>query len=209
MSKNCFIFGALDVEELIKRPTDSDFVIASDKGYLTVKKFGIKPDLTVGDFDSLGSVPETENIIVLPAEKDDTDLNYAIRQGLKQECDAFYFYGTFGGRSDMSLATLQSATWLAKRGKTVYITEPVCTIAVTGKNCFEFSDCVGGKLSVLSLTDSSHILVSGCKYSVHKTEISNSFPLGVSNEITENSAKITVLDGVCALFMTDCINSEF
>ena len=59
----CYIFGALDTAIADFKPQESDLIIAADGGYSTLKKLNIKPDLVVGDFDSLGETPENENII--------------------------------------------------------------------------------------------------------------------------------------------------
>ena len=37
---------------ILKHP--ADFTIAMEKGYLFLRKHGIKPDLALGDFDSIG-----------------------------------------------------------------------------------------------------------------------------------------------------------
>ena len=49
----CYIFGALNTEIVDFNPQENDLIIAADGGYSTLKKLNIKPDLVVGDFDSL------------------------------------------------------------------------------------------------------------------------------------------------------------
>ena len=56
-------------------PQAGDFVICADGGYRAALQAGIKPDLLVGDFDSM---PAPENpvcpVLRLPVHKDDTDM---------------------------------------------------------------------------------------------------------------------------------------
>lgn len=54
----CYIFGAGDLSVLRERPKAGDYVIAADGGWNACLALGIIPDLLLGDFDSLGIVPE-------------------------------------------------------------------------------------------------------------------------------------------------------
>ena len=53
----CYIIGAGDFFGLNELPDDSDYVIAADAGLNHCRKYGIIPDLVLGDFDSLGEEP--------------------------------------------------------------------------------------------------------------------------------------------------------
>ena len=81
--RTCYVVGAMSLS-LALRPTPApgDYVIAADRGYDSLMAYGVNPDLVVGDFDSLGSVPKHPNVIQLPAEKDDTDTQLAVRLAL-------------------------------------------------------------------------------------------------------------------------------
>ena len=58
--------------------TPADFIICADGGLKYAQKAGVIPDLAVGDFDSLGHDPRGVNVIKVPVEKDDTDLQLAL-----------------------------------------------------------------------------------------------------------------------------------
>ena len=69
----CVIIGAGPVDPEQKELfLPGDYVIACDAGYRNAAALGVAPDLIVGDFDSAPR-PEAGNLVVLPAEKDDTD----------------------------------------------------------------------------------------------------------------------------------------
>ena len=71
----CYIVGAGDCPPLDNiRINEGDTVIAADAGLRYLRAAGINPDSVIGDFDSLGSVPEGGKVTVLPAEKDVTDM---------------------------------------------------------------------------------------------------------------------------------------
>ena len=56
--KSCYIVGAADFAPARFAPAPGDFVIAADAGILHLERLGAKPDLVLGDFDSLGRVPD-------------------------------------------------------------------------------------------------------------------------------------------------------
>ena len=56
----CYVFGAGDGCELRALPGADDLVIAADGGLRLLESLGIRPDVTLGDFDSLDFIPEGE-----------------------------------------------------------------------------------------------------------------------------------------------------
>ena len=44
-------------------PVQGDYVIAADRGFDSLVAYGVRPDLAVGDFDSLGHRPNHPNVI--------------------------------------------------------------------------------------------------------------------------------------------------
>ena len=101
---------------LCPHPGAQDFVIAADKGYEALEAYGVPPDLVVGDFDSLGRRPSHPNVIQLPSAKDDTDMVYALREGLDRGFRRFVLLGGVGGRLEHTLANLQALSWLTTQG---------------------------------------------------------------------------------------------
>ena len=109
----CYIYGAMPCGSTEKLE-EGDLLIAADGGYAYLQ--GQKPDLVVGDFDSLGYVPEGEQIIRHPVQKDDTDMLLAVREGLKRGYRKFVLYGGIGGRLDHTIANLQVLAFLQGQG---------------------------------------------------------------------------------------------
>ena len=77
--KKCVIFCAGGFEGLVQPIENTDFVIAADGGLRHAQALGLTPNLILGDFDSLGYVPQGAE--VFPVEKDDTDAMLAIKKG--------------------------------------------------------------------------------------------------------------------------------
>ena len=73
MDRICHVIGGGEFCPERFAPKDDDFIIAADAGYELLENIGITPHITIGDFDSLGFVPNVQRI-VLPTVKDDTPI---------------------------------------------------------------------------------------------------------------------------------------
>lgn len=196
MTKSCAIVGASDFYETAESLVKTDVLIAADGGCAALKRLGLPPDLIIGDFDSAPEKPAGSNVIVLPKEKDDTDMMAAIKKGLSLGCHAFYLYGATGGRFDHTMANVQALTFLAKRGARGFLfgKDTVCTVVQDG-----FCDLParsGGYVSVFCLSDCARgVDISGLKYEIQNAGLTNAFPLGVSNEFKGENARVSVQSG--------------
>ena len=66
----CYIVGAGDCPPLDNiRINEGDTLIAADAGLRYLRAAGINPDSVIGDFDSLGSVPEAVSYTHLRAHE--------------------------------------------------------------------------------------------------------------------------------------------
>lgn len=198
--KTCYIFGALDCSVSDFTPQENDLIIAADGGYSTLKKLNIKPDLVVGDFDSLGNVPENEHIIKHPVKKDDTDTLLAVKIGLEKGYKNFIIYGAIGGRLDHTVATIQTATFVAENGGIAYIYAGSHTVTAIKNSSIKFKDTAKGYISVFALSGiTKGVSITGLLYELNDAEITPHFPIGVSNEFIGKESKISVTDGVLTI----------
>ncbi len=196
----CYIFGALDTDVADFKPQESDLIIAADGGYSTLKKLNIKPDLVVGDFDSLGTVPENENVIKHPVKKDDTDTLLAVKIGLEKGYKTFVIYGAIGGRLDHTVATIQTATFVAENGGIAYIYDGNYTVTAIKNSSIKFKNTPKGYVSVFTLSGvAKGVTITGLLYETNDVELTPSFPIGVSNEFIGKESEIAVKDGVLTI----------
>lgn len=179
----------------------SGLVIAADSGLDRCISAGITPDIVVGDFDSAhSSVPRGAEVIRVQPEKDDTDTSLAARIAVERGYNELRFFCAFGGRISHSLANIQMLRSLDSKN--------ICG-ALFGESSVMFLlreksvtlPKFDGYLSVLALSDTATVSESGVKYPLDRRELSNNFPLGVSNEIVADLAEITVHSGLCAVIL--------
>ncbi len=193
----CHIFAAGDYYGNLTTCKD-DLVIAADAGYNHLKRLGVEPDILLGDFDTIGQIPShLKNVIRFPAEKDYTDTHLAINEGKAREYTQFAIYGAIGGkRLEHTIANLQLASDCAKNGYDMLLTDGKTFVYTLHNSNIEFEKAHHGKISLFCMSDKAiGVTVEGLKYTLDNAELSNGFPLGVSNEFIGEKAKISVQDG--------------
>ena len=173
------------------------FVIACDRGYAYARSCGVKPDLVVGDFDSYsGEVDAGIPVQKLPVEKDDTDTMSALRYALNKGYREITLVCALGGRLDHLLANLQAAVFAAKRGASLRILGTDSEILMLRSGTLLLPRREGWSLSVFAAEDRCRgVSISGAKYELQDAELTNDFPLGVSNEWAAHVAEIRVREG--------------
>ncbi len=194
----CYVIASMKTEYRIERRTD-DFVIAADGGY--AQNLGCKPDAVIGDFDSLGYIPNEEHVQVYPKKKDDTDMMLAVKLGLEKGYRTFVLLGGIGGRFDHMLANVQTLAYLhAHGGQGVLRSETTDIYMIgsmsgeTGKICFP--EETEGIFSVFSYGNSAdEVSIAGAEYEVTNVQLTDSFPLGVSNSFVGKEVTVSVGNG--------------
>ena len=176
-----------------------DFVIAVDGGYDYIKDL-CRVDLAVGDFDSLGYIPEGIATLRHNPIKDYTDTYLAFEEAFKRGYDDFVVYGALGGRLDHTLANLQCAYEFAKKGVKVKLIGKDCDAEViTDKKIIGGSK--GQTFSLFSFDTAKSVYIKNGKYPLVDATLTNTFPLGVSNELLDNDCEIRVGEGALLLIV--------
>ncbi|AZR98518.1 thiamine pyrophosphokinase [Streptococcus suis] len=94
-------------------PEPADLYVGVDAGSLRLLENSLPLDWAIGDFDSVTSeelgriTDQAERFLQAPAEKDDTDLELALKEIFKAYPQAqVRIYGALGGRMDHMMANL-------------------------------------------------------------------------------------------------------
>ena len=196
----CYIFGAGEgLPDKFERD-ENDLVIAADAGIKKLREYGAAPDIAVGDFDSLGFVPECGEIIRHPVRKDDTDTMLAVKTGIKRGYSEFVIFGGTGGRPDHTFANIQTLNYICAEGGTGFLYFDGFTACVIKNRSVSFSSEAKGDFSLFALSEHlSGVTIKNMLYNLDNSDISYEFPLGVSNSFTGKSAQITVSNGTALL----------
>lgn len=198
----CALVGAVDFNAGHFRSQEFDYVIAVDRGYASLEAIGVRPDVSMGDFDSLGFVPKGRTVR-FPAEKDKSDMELAFERALTRHASEIYVYGALSHRLDHTIANLQLFARYSEKGP--YVTGIGADFAVrllTGPDVFELpKGTTEGIVSVFSANDqATGVFEVGMKYGLDDAVLSNRTTLGLSNELCGEAARVGVEEGTLYVF---------
>ncbi|MBP5578453.1 MAG: thiamine diphosphokinase [Ruminococcus sp.] len=182
-------------------------IICADSGLYNARKFGIKPDIVAGDFDSFTEeLPEDAEIIASIPEKDDTDTMMAVKKAIELGYKNIELYGALGGsRFEHSIANIQTMVYALQQG---------CDLKIMGESILMVQSVDDGEvvykkkgemyMSVFALSESVGIdYLRGVKYPLENYLMVQSFPIGVSNEIEGEKAELRINHGIALIILTD------
>ncbi|MCI2241751.1 thiamine diphosphokinase [Adlercreutzia faecimuris] len=180
-----------------------DYVIAVDGGLAHLEEAGVRADLAIGDFDSLGYVPRGLRVARFPVDKDKSDMELALDRALSQCYGEAYVFGALGGRLDHTLANLQLLASFSERG--LYVTAVGLDQAVafvTGPDVFELPAAEEGTVSVFAMNDAcTGVFERGLRWSLDDFTMTNRTSRGLSNELQGEAVVIGVEEGTLAVFL--------
>ena len=87
-------------------------LICADGGARTALSLGLRPDVVVGDLDSLDEVQRVQlvamgcRMVIYPVAKDWTDLELALKLAVEEGATDIVILGALGGRLDQELANI-------------------------------------------------------------------------------------------------------
>lgn len=204
--KRCVIIagGEINDYQRLKREISSDdYIICADSGLGHANNMGIKPNLLIGDFDSYnGQIPPIEKI-VLPEKKDDTDTHYAAVHALEMGFDNILLCGVWGSRPDHSLAAICTLKFLCDKGISAKILSDRFTMSMVNHS-LELKKKNGHYTSILAYGgDARGVTLEGFEYPLSDAIITCSYPIGISNRIVDDVAKVTVKQGSLLVISVD------
>lgn len=179
-------------------------VICADGGLLSARSLNITPTLLIGDYDSC-PIPDSD-VIKLPTEKDMTDSEAAIDLAVSRGADDITVLGGLGGRFDHTMGNIAMLAKYSKKSvRLVLMDGQNCVFMMTPgniripKNTFKY-------LGIISYGGcAENVTLRGVKYPLTNHYLTNETSLGVSNEITENTARISFTSGKLLVILSNDI----
>lgn len=188
---------------------EDDYIICADGGYTHAHLEGIKPNVIIGDFDSMncdpvGFVPGHDcEVIRLSAEKDDTDTMICLKYGIEHGYENFFILGGLGGRLDHTIANLQTMSYAIDYQKSIWFLDGKNRTTLRNPGNLTIHKIEGSKISLFTFTDfCDGVCISGVRYPLENCYLTNSFPLGVSNEFLEEAANISHSSGKLLIILS-------
>ena len=202
MSK-CVIIAPLYAGEEAEwlRAEAGDLTLCADGGYDAAVRYGIRPDLVIGDFDSMPAdhvqgVPR----ITLPVHKDDTDMAVCLQEARRRGYSELRIAGCLGGRLDHTIANLQCLYDCALRGEQAWMADRWNRVTILLPGTHDLAPLPGRKLSLLAYTpEVAGVTLTGTEWELDGATLTNRVPLGVSNEVTGEKVRLSFTGGALVL----------
>ncbi len=189
--------GAICAEAITEHPKAGDITIAADSGYHNARALGERVDILLGDFDSIGALPDGDfERIQVPAEKDLTDTQLAVEIAIDRGAEDILLIGGLSGRLDHTLSTLAILEGLSARGIYGLVTDGQSRARYLKSTSTLIARSPYKYLSILAADEVvKGVSVEGCKYPLKHATLRRSLQFAVSNEITGNVALVSVKKG--------------
>ena len=179
----------------------ADQIIGVDGGTQHLYTLNRLPTHIVGDFDSLENdilgwaKLNSVNLFQFPTDKDETDLELALKLGLGLSNKPILIFGVFGGRLDQLLANVQLLAYPEAIGRSVtLISKHERTFLIDGKATIQGN--VGDIVSLLPFAGDVVVKqTSGLKWQLENSTLKMGFARGVSNVLNESRAQVEVENG--------------
>lgn len=185
----------LDYPYIATRLKQARQIIAVDGGLIHCDKMQITPDLLIGDFDSCppdlllryAELPTQR----FPQEKDQTDLEIALKSCIAGSPLPIYLFGALNKRLDHSLYNLHL---LSRYPKKVYIQSDWETVfAFTDHTAIETSP--GQTLSLIPLNGKAEgVTTKGLRWELQDAAF-DSHMMSISNVAVKNRVEISIKKG--------------
>lgn len=185
-----------------------DYVMAVDGGYSHLQGLGVCPDIVIGDFDSIKEEPRGIRTCKFPVDKDDSDLQLAMRRLQIQEAERVFIFGALGGRLDHLLSNLRVCARQAKGTQEIVLVGIRETVYILiGGNAWELDagEIEAGKtLSIMQIEGPVQgLFVRGLKWEGDDLNITDKPSLCLSNVTTDEPILIGLDAGKIAIIVNE------
>jgi len=194
--------------------TPDDLIIAADGGAGHCLNLGIKPDVAIGDFDSLspGHLNQLKKtgteIIRHPVRKNCTDLELALKLAVDRGADEILIFGALGRRWDMTIANIFMLAAPVPAQSQVRIIDGFQEIMLLCEmKPHSIHGRAGDILSLVPLSgDVRGITLGGLEYPLQDDILKFGATRGISNVLVDDTATVYFKQGqlLCILESRTC-----
>lgn len=184
-------------------------IICADGGALHARALGLRPHTIIGDMDSL-TPRQVQDFAVdgavikrHPPEKDETDLELALRHCADIGAESVAILGGLGGRIDQTLANILLLNHPALGALDVAVVDGEQTIRLLRPGAHGICGECGDTVSLMPLSASAEgIITENLKYALDGGALHLGPARGISNVMLGPRAKVTFSRGLLLLAHT-------
>jgi len=191
--------GKAPSKNLLDRYLDKiNYIIAADSGCECLYSYNIIPDLIVGDFDSINKEildkarKQAKEIIEFPPEKDYTDTEIAIMEGIKRGAKKIYLFGATGSRVDHMLGNIGLILTYKKKGIEIEVLDDNNRMYLAQKEMTLYGE-FGENIGFHAFSDVvKNFKIKGAKYNIDEGyDMHLLDPRAICNEFLDNPIEIS------------------
>jgi thiamine pyrophosphokinase len=189
-------------DEILK----ADKIIACDRGADYLYALEIKPDVLIGDMDSINKnvynyfVKKNVSLKVYNSIKDQTDDFIAFRCAFQDyNCSVLNVYAFEGGRMDHFISILMNAERSISKGERINFRGKNYTI-YSFMNNMELNTKRGEIISIFTFSEAITGNCDGLFYNISNRKFKQCESIGISNKAIENKVYISIQKGKLTLF---------
>jgi len=202
----CLIIAAAPIKDykpLTEYLSNIDYIICADGGYKHAGRLHLKPDVIIGDLDSIGEIPKDIEVLRFNAEKDETDTLLAVKLGIEKGCKDFIIIGGLGGRLDHTYANFSTLLYIIRNGCTGFIADSDCEVHIIENGEISFKNRKDYYISVFPFgTETVFVTEIGLKYALNRHLVRSDNCIGVSNEFKDEFATIIAEEGSIIIILS-------
>jgi len=183
---------------LRKRP----FIVCADGGANRARKLGIRPDVIMGDLDSISPATKKffSNVKTIHVESQySTDLEKVLDYLVKHRYPSAVVVGAMGGRPDHSFSNFSILKKYQRQIRLVF-SDSSCDIQIIDRRITFVSE-IGSVISLLPLGRCEGITTTGLEFPLHNESLELGIREGTSNTVVSSPVKISVKKGSLLLFV--------
>lgn len=180
----------------------SDVILCADGGFHHALALGLRPNVVIGDLDSIAALDQesirSAGITVLryPQDKDETDLELALRHALEQGSSAILIIGALGKRLDHTLGNIGMLVDPALASLDVRLDDGLEEVLLCRREA-RIRGAAGDLVSLLPWGGPVHgIRTAGLKWPLLDGTLLPERTRGVSNEMLGESAAVQLVSGL-------------
>ena len=186
---------------LVRLRKSAYYFVCADGGANAAAKLGVKPDLIIGDLDSIA--PETQRKFGFVttrriADQNSTDLEKALSWMVKQRFKRITVLGATGGRLDHFIGNLSALAKFSRKASIVFVDKRGEWMYV-GRS-FKLDAAVGLTVSLVPLSRCEGIATHGLKWELRNETLELGLRESTSNVVKSTPLSIRVRSGSLLLY---------
>jgi len=191
---------AIVLNGVVEAKITESFIICADGGAARLPR-GQKPDVIVGDLDSLKSVPAGVEIIRHSAQKNQTDGELCVDFAKERGFEKITFYGALGGRLDHVLGNLALLAYARALNIDAKTKAAGFDIYFAKEERFKLKTEAGDTVSVIPFGGAVEVKNSaGLYYPLCDLKIPPQATRGISNIALSDQAELVIEKGAALIF---------